>query len=332
MKKTIAIFISIICLVFVFSTICLAVDEKNMTALLDYQEELKDNGANTDEANYKKMLAEKIIELCSSDVEKIKEFHTNYTDNLGRNWWGATTNDIAYAVVEAAIRAVENNTNVEVLEEDAQEKLIKEIQEGLKNYKNMTLTELQKLDKKLKKFYDETGYTSTAIDNIIVVNNEIKARLAELNAKNETNIEYESTYDTYVKDQEAYNPDSVIDHNKPSKPGVLGSSSASANHSLDEMIGEAQNFLNKANESNAGTIIGSNLKAGSNTLYNILLAIGIFSAVAVGMYLGIKFMLSSAEDRAKVKESLIPYIAGCVVIFGAFIIWKLAILLLNGIA
>ena len=67
-------------------------------------------------------------------------------------------------------------------------------------------------------------------------------------------------------------------------------------------------------------------------MYNILLGIGVFLAVAVGMYLAIKFMLASAEDKAKVKESLVPYIAGCVVIFGAFTIWKLAIVLLSGIA
>ena len=67
-------------------------------------------------------------------------------------------------------------------------------------------------------------------------------------------------------------------------------------------------------------------------LYNILLTIGIVLAVLGGIYLGIKFMMSSAEGKAQVKESLIPYIAGCVVIFGAFIIWKLAIVLLSGLA
>ncbi|MCI8481836.1 MAG: hypothetical protein HFJ27_01800 [Clostridia bacterium] len=52
----------------------------------------------------------------------------------------------------------------------------------------------------------------------------------------------------------------------------------------------------------------------------------------IGMYLGIKFMISSAEDKAKVKEALIPYIAGCVVVFGAFTIWRLVILLLSGLS
>ena len=56
-----------------------------------------------------------------------------------------------------------------------------------------------------------------------------------------------------------------------------------------------------------------------------------FATIAIGVYLGIKFMSSSADDKAKVKEALIPYIVGCIVIFGAFGIWKLLITLLQPI-
>lgn len=42
----------------------------------------------------------------------------------------------------------------------------------------------------------------------------------------------------------------------------------------------------------------------------------------VGTIIGIQFLVASAEDKAKMKESLIPYIAGCIVIFGAFTIWS----------
>lgn len=126
-----------------------------------------------------------------------------------------------------------------------------------------------------------------------------------------------------------------VDENgkKPLKKptGQLGESSSSPKHSLDEILKEAKSFITKG-LSQGSKIDGNNLKAGSDTLFNILLVIGIFLTVAVGIYLGIKFMASSAEDKAKVKESLVPYIAGCVVIFGAFTIWKLAIVLLSGIA
>lgn len=111
--------------------------------------------------------------------------------------------------------------------------------------------------------------------------------------------------------------------------GSLGNPDVSASHTPDEIIGEANSFLEKGNA--VTTIDGENLKQASSTLYNILLSIGILLAVGIGMYLGVKFMVSTAEDKAKVKEAMIPYIAGCIVIFSAFVIWKAAILLFGGI-
>lgn len=114
--------------------------------------------------------------------------------------------------------------------------------------------------------------------------------------------------------------------------GMLGEASGvTSNHTPDEVITEADNFL-KAGDSEDQKINTEGLRDASNTLYNILLLIGVFLAVAIGMYLGIKFMVSTVEDRAKVKEALIPYIAGCVVIFGAFGIWKLAVTVLSNIS
>ena len=60
----------------------------------------------------------------------------------------------------------------------------------------------------------------------------------------------------------------------------------------------------------------------SNTVYNILLALGVAIAVIIAAILGIKFMLGSVEEQANVKNMIIPYIIGCAVIFGAFGIWK----------
>lgn len=113
-------------------------------------------------------------------------------------------------------------------------------------------------------------------------------------------------------------------------PGVLGSIGVgSLSPTPDKIIGNAQDFKNVGNATIP--INGDNIKQGSSSLYNILLSIAFFLSVAIGMYLGVKIMLSNAEDKAKTKEALIPYIAGCVVIFGAFAIWKLAITLLSGI-
>ena len=66
----------------------------------------------------------------------------------------------------------------------------------------------------------------------------------------------------------------------------------------------------------------------SNMLYNALLIIGIIIAVIVGTILGIKFMIGSVEEKADIKKLLIPYIVGCIVVFGAFGIWKLVVTIL----
>lgn len=108
-----------------------------------------------------------------------------------------------------------------------------------------------------------------------------------------------------------------------------GAVGTSASHTPDEIIKEANEFVSAGNKH---TMDGNTLNEASSTLYNLLLSIGIFLAVAIGVYLGVKFMLSTAEDKAKVKEALIPYIVGCIVIFSAFIIWKTIILLLGNIS
>lgn len=67
------------------------------------------------------------------------------------------------------------------------------------------------------------------------------------------------------------------------------------------------------------------LKSTSNTIYNILLTTGIIAAVIISSILGIKFMIGSAEEKAQVKDALIPFVIGCIVIFGAFGIWQIFI-------
>jgi len=67
------------------------------------------------------------------------------------------------------------------------------------------------------------------------------------------------------------------------------------------------------------------LKDTSDTIYNTFLSFGVVVAVIVAMVLGIQFMVASADEKAKVKEALIPFIVGCIVVFGAFTIWKIVV-------
>ena len=68
----------------------------------------------------------------------------------------------------------------------------------------------------------------------------------------------------------------------------------------------------------------------SKTIYNILFTVGVFVAVIMGGIIGIKLMVSSASEKADVKKLLVPYVVGCVVVFGGFGIWKLVVTILQG--
>ncbi len=100
--------------------------------------------------------------------------------------------------------------------------------------------------------------------------------------------------------------------------------------SLDNMVSGADSFI-KDGQNGSAKIDNKDIHNLSDMLYNILLIIGTIVAMIVGAVLGIQFMTGSIEAKSKVKESLIPYITGCVVIFGAFAIWKLAVMVLQGI-
>ena len=48
-------------------------------------------------------------------------------------------------------------------------------------------------------------------------------------------------------------------------------------------------------------------------------------SVIIGMTLGIKFTMAGVDEKADIKKHLLIYVAGCVIVFGAFAIWKLAV-------
>ena len=78
-----------------------------------------------------------------------------------------------------------------------------------------------------------------------------------------------------------------------------------------------------------GMINTTGLNNFSDTLYNTLLLIGMVIAVIIGTIIGIKFMISSVEEKAKLKEILIVYVIGCIVLVGAFSIWKIIVVIMN---
>ena len=100
-------------------------------------------------------------------------------------------------------------------------------------------------------------------------------------------------------------------------------------HSIGDVFTGADSFIQSGVEDQNPTIEDSDLQDMSDLLYNTLLIIAIVIAVIVGLVIGIQFMTGSVSEKAKIKETLIPYIAGCIVIFGAFGIWKLVVTILS---
>lgn len=122
--------------------------------------------------------------------------------------------------------------------------------------------------------------------------------------------------ENYDNRQEATNPIYTY-------PGQSKSSSAGT---LDDMIGDADKFVDSAKST---AISASSLQSFSKRFYNIFLTIGIIVSVLVGSILGIKFMIGGIEEKAHMKELLIPYVVGCIAVFGAFAIWKLVVTILS---
>lgn len=101
----------------------------------------------------------------------------------------------------------------------------------------------------------------------------------------------------------------------------------SASFSIKEAIDNAKDFPGTGNN-----IQPSKEKDLQATIYNILFTVGIIVAVIGTSILGIQFITSAPEGRAEVKQRMIPFVIGCIIVFAGFTIWKFAVNLVQGIS
>lgn len=90
--------------------------------------------------------------------------------------------------------------------------------------------------------------------------------------------------------------------------------------SVDDIIGDAQGFISEGDGSAA--VNQGQLEKLSDTVSGVLLSIAVivtFISIAV---MGVQFAVQTVEDKAKVKEAMVPWIIGILISFGAFGIWK----------
>lgn len=97
---------------------------------------------------------------------------------------------------------------------------------------------------------------------------------------------------------------------------------------IHDVTGGASDFISAGQQLDT-PLDNAGVKNVSDIIYNILLILGVVATVIVGLIIGIKIVLGSNTEKAETKQLIIPYIIGCVVIFGAFIIWKMVVEILN---
>ena len=93
--------------------------------------------------------------------------------------------------------------------------------------------------------------------------------------------------------------------------GTISNASGSGGTVVDELFNESR--------SHADT---DGLQGVGANIVNIITTVGIIVAVVVLLVLGIKYMMGSAAEKAEYKKTMIPYLVGAVLIFGAAAIAK----------
>lgn len=92
--------------------------------------------------------------------------------------------------------------------------------------------------------------------------------------------------------------------------------------SLDDIIINGKKFLQSGS---TNVIEETELKSLSDLVSGILLWIAVAVTLITAIIMGITFLTQSIEDKAKVKESMTPWVIGIIISFSAYTIWKITI-------
>lgn len=101
-------------------------------------------------------------------------------------------------------------------------------------------------------------------------------------------------------------------------------------NTIGDVISDGDSFI-QAGASTGIPVDGAGATQISSNIYNLFLGVAIVVAVVCATYLGVQYMVSSAMDKAKVKESALALALGCLVAFGAFGIWRVLVTMLGTI-
>lgn len=69
--------------------------------------------------------------------------------------------------------------------------------------------------------------------------------------------------------------------------------------------------------------VDTKMQSMGSTVFTMITNVGIILAVVVIAILGVKYMMGSTEEKAEYKKSMIPYLVGALLVFGASTIGKI---------
>lgn len=101
-------------------------------------------------------------------------------------------------------------------------------------------------------------------------------------------------------------------------------------YAIGDVISSGKSFLQEA-KTDAFGLKGDVVADAAGNIYNILLGAGIVIIMVIAVFLGAKFIMASAEEKAEIKQSMLPFIIGTFVTFAAFGIWRIMVNLLSSL-
>ena len=105
---------------------------------------------------------------------------------------------------------------------------------------------------------------------------------------------------------------------------VLGISTISSADSVDP--GQIANGLHGTTSDAQEDITGI-----GNQIIGIITTVGVVVAVVILLVLGIKYMMGSSSEKAEYKKTMIPYLVGAILIFGASAITQVVVNIASGL-
>ena len=92
--------------------------------------------------------------------------------------------------------------------------------------------------------------------------------------------------------------------------------------SIENIQGSAKNFLSTGEKNQNNTISVSDMKNELLPVAEILTMIGTGVVIICAIVIGIKYMVASPDEQAKLKKQMVGLVVATIVIFGAYGIWK----------